>query len=238
MDVLKRIRSGVARRAKVHYRKSSARMSGISFLSPDYLFIGKFDASRVIIDAGCGFDADLSFHLIKRYGLTSFALDPTERHPASLQRLERESEGKFKHLKFVLGSFDGETTFQETLDNTSGSLLTGLQNVLNDRISTYAVRTISAGNLPRTIGKDRIDYLKLDLEGAEYELLAGLTASDLMPFDQIFVEFHHHCVKLYSFRDTEPAVSSFVQKGFEVFSLDDHDYLFSRCTRFAAAGRS
>jgi FkbM family methyltransferase len=228
MNLFNRVRSRVMRTAKIQYRKLFARKSGIIFLRPNYIFIDKFTGSSVIIDAGCGYDADLSVQLIRRYGLTSFGLDPTHKHALSLQQLERGSNGKFKHLKVAVASFDGEAMFHESLDNVSGSLSGEHQNILTDRIASYTVETVSLRNLPLRVGHDTIAYLKLDLEGAEYQLLANLTEAELMPFDQIFVEFHHHCVRPYSKKDTESAVLSIKERGFNSFSLDDHNFLFFR----------
>ena len=40
----------------------------------------------------------------------------------------------------------------------------------------------------------RIDLLKMDIEGAEYEVLEGLLQSEIQP-RQLLVEFHHRFVE-------------------------------------------
>ena len=71
-----------------------------------------------------------------------------------------------------------------------------------------------------------VDYLKLDLEGAEYDLLDTVSAEALSPFDQVFVEFHHHCLERYTEKDTKAVVERLIGTGRTAFSLDDHNYLF------------
>jgi hypothetical protein len=72
------------------------------------------------------------------------------------------------------------------------------------------------------------DYLKLDLEGAEYSLLESIHPASLRPFRQIFVEFHHHCLSSYGPVDTQRLVDRIIGFGWRAFSFDDHNYLFFR----------
>ncbi|MDX1509174.1 MAG: FkbM family methyltransferase, partial [Woeseiaceae bacterium] len=52
-------------------------------------------------------------------------------------------------------------------------------------VPCYTVATIA-----EKLGHSRIDILKLDIEGAEYDVLDGLLQSDVRP-TQLLVEFHH-----------------------------------------------
>ena len=82
------------------------------------------------------------------------------------------------------------------------------------------------GTLLQKAGAARADYLKLDLEGAEYALLREASTEDLAPFRQVFVEFHHHCISGRTEADTREVVRGLRERGLEAFSLDDHNYLF------------
>jgi hypothetical protein len=93
---------------------------------------------------------------------------------------------------------------------------------------SYEVPAVGLNRLREHVGVDRVDFLKLDLEGAEYELLDTVSSEDLAPFAQIFVEFHHHAVAAITIRDTERVVARVCQMGFNAHSLDDHNYLFSK----------
>ena len=119
-------------------------------------------------------------------------------------------------------------TFHESRVNESGSLLTDHVNVIQDETTSYDVEAIRLGSLLKRLAVETVDILKLDLEGAEYELLAGLTSDDLQPFRQVFVEFHHHAVSHFGEADTQSLVGRIAGFGFRDFSLDDHNYLFYR----------
>ena len=71
--------------------------------------------------------------------------------------------------------------------------------------------------------KDRLP--EVGPRGAEYDLLQKATRNDLEPYQQVFVEFHHHCTS-FTMRDTERVVACLRGQGLQSFSLDDHNYLF------------
>ena len=64
-------------------------------------------------------------------------------------------------------------------------------------------------------GHDHIDILKMDIEGAEYDVLGDLIARDYLPFTQLLVEWH------WRFLDNgvekhKMMLSSLASKGFKV----------------------
>lgn len=213
---------------KILIRKPKAKKLGIVFLKPNLIYLDRFDDSSVIIDVGCGYEADLSVYLISRYGLKAFGVDPTIKHRKLLHNLEQQLQGKFKHIRLAVTSLEGEIIFHETEDNESGSVLMDHKNIISDRIKSYKVKTTTISGLLNYLGLKTADFLKLDIEGAEYDLLCDVSENDLKAFKQIYVEFHHHAIKRYSSIDTNMIVSSICKKGFNSFSLDDHNYLFYR----------
>lgn len=199
----------------------------IHYVPRNYLFKGKFSSQDVIIDTGCGFGAEFSMHMIKRFGLKSIGIDPTKKHFNSLKNLEVDTGGKFKHYDLAISVNTGETLFNESESNESGSILSEHKNVKRDKIKTYNIKTFSLADLPSYLGMNKIKYIKLDLEGAEYEIIKNLKKEDLDKYDQIFIEFHHHCTD-YSIKDTLDSVQKMVGLGFKKFTLNNHDYLFYR----------
>lgn len=202
------------------------KMRDIHYVPPNYIFRGNFKNSGVIIDAGCGFDADFSVYMISKYGLRAIGIDPTLKHKESLDKLSKKMNGRFSHKFFAISSVNGKIIFNESEDNVSGSILTEHKNVKNDMIKKYEVESISLSKLPEILGLPKIEYIKLDLEGAEYELLNNLQESDLEKYQQIFVEFHHHCVPGYTQKETLECVKKVVSHGFKHYTLDNHNFLF------------
>ncbi|NNF04376.1 MAG: FkbM family methyltransferase [Rhodothermales bacterium] len=144
----------------------------------------------------------------------------------ALKLHEENTGGRFIHLPYAVAADSGTITFHESAQNESGSLLDDHGNVLRDDIRSYEVETVDLGELLDRMKADSADYLKLDLEGAEYELLAQIGSEDLAPFRQVFIEFHHHIIDHRSTADTRELVSRLKSFGLEPYSLDEHNYLF------------
>ena len=211
---------------KVFLRKFKAKKIGISYHKPNFIYFDKFDKNSIVIDVGCGYEADFSNHIISKYNSKCYGVDPTKKHRKYLKNIEEMNKGKFIHLQYAVSTKKGKIIFNETQENESGSVLEDHINVLNDKIKSYEVESITLNDLPNKVNSEVIDLLKLDIEGAEYELLSQVNQSDLKVFKQIFVEFHHNAVRKYSPKDTRAIVKSLCGKGFDYFTLDDVNYLF------------
>ena len=207
-------------------RKRAVIKQGVSFAPPNYIYFGKFDESSTIVDVGCGSEAEFALHLIDKYRLKAYGMDPTRKHAPALQQLEKNHPGLFTHIPKALSWQAGAIVFHESEQNESGSLLSDHHNVLNDRTLSYEVETVSLQGLSNEVHKGTIDFLKLDLEGAEYEVLDKVTPEDLKGIRQLFVEFHHHCIEQYEIADTLARVDKINQAGMESITIDDHNYLF------------
>ena len=199
---------------------------GVKFVSPNYLFKDVFGKNSVIVDVGCGYDADFSMFMIKKYGLRAIGIDPTHKHKEPLAHLSKKTGGLFQHKALAVSAFDGKISFNESVDNVSGSILAEHKNVKNKGVRKYEVESVSLAKLPEKLNLPRIEYIKLDLEGAEYDLLQNIEVKDLEKYDQIFVEFHHHCLPQYTKDDTLDRVRIIEALGFTVFTLDNHNFLF------------
>ena len=70
------------------------------------------------------------------------------------------------------------------------------------------------------LGHDRIDLLKMDIEGAEYEVIRDLVESGL-DVGQLLVEFHHRIHKLGVER-TQEALGLLKRSGFRIFYVSDN----------------
>ena len=228
MNIVGRALKAAVYISKCHLKKIEAKARGIVHVEPNYVYFDRFDSSSVIIDVGCGYDADFSVHMVEKYKLRSFVVDPTRKHMNSLQSLEKKYPGKIVHLNVAVASVAGEIVFHESSENVSGSILVDHNNIINDTVNSYEVEAVTLKGLLDRVKAPVVDYLKLDIEGAEYELLRNVDEDDWSPFKQIFVEFHHHCIKSCSINDTKSVVRSMQRKGFRSFSLDERNYLFFR----------
>lgn len=228
MSLITRATRRLGRELKKYVRLRKVRRAGLAFEPPNFLYRPDLSPQSVVIDGGCSYQADFSIFLIRRYGLRAFGVDPTRKHAAALRELEAQHPGRFVHVPCAIAAVDSVLTFTESRTNESGSLLQDHVNVVRDDTTSYDVDAVTLQSLLKRIGVDTVDLLKLDLEGAEYELLGSVTSDQLRPFQQVFVEFHHHAVSRFQEADSRRIVQRIMGFGFDAISVDDHNYLFYR----------
>lgn len=111
---------------------------------------------------------------------------------AALSTQNREVGQKLSAgLRQLLGS-DGDSDVQEVLDKSGAAAIGHDQVFLDHLFQRQTVRaeidTLSAQMRGHAI--DRVDLLKIDTEGAEREVLAGLDEDDWAKITQMMIEVH------------------------------------------------
>ncbi len=226
MHFVQRAIRKVRRIIKKYLRLRKAGREGLVYVEPNFIYLPDLSEDSLVIDAGCSYEADFSLYMIKHHGAKAYGVDPTRKHRQALNDLEEKYKGHFVHVPFAISNVDGKVTFHESKVNESGSILEDHINIRQDETVKYEVQALSITSLLKHIDAEQVDILKLDLEGAEYDLLNTIQEEELVPFKQIFVEFHHHAVSHFSKADTQRIVEKICSYGFNSFSLDDHNYLF------------
>jgi hypothetical protein len=77
----------------------------------------------------------------------------------------------------------------------------------------------SLSSITTKLDHDRIDLLKIDIEGAEYEVLDALLASDIKP-TQLLVEFHHRFPGI-GIEKTADLSKRLGDAGYKIFAISD-----------------
>jgi FkbM family methyltransferase len=123
----------------------------------------------IVYSGGVGEDLSFDLALIERLGCTVCAFDPT---PRAIAFAARVSSPNLRFHPYALWSEDTVLPFFAPAAETHVShSLVNLQRT----DTSIEVRCRSLPSLMRELGHDRIDLLKLDVEGAEYEVLGSLT---------------------------------------------------------------
>ena len=73
---------------------------------------------------------------------------------------------------------------------------------------------------------DKIDILKMDIEGAEYKVIEDIIKSNI-DILQILVEFHHGMDKM-TLKDTKKGIYHLKKNGYSIFNIskDGRNYSF------------
>ncbi len=173
----------------------------------------------VVYSFGLGEDISFDLALIERVGCTVHAFDPTPRSLAWLgaQALPPELE---VHA-YGLADVDGVVSFAPPADpaHVSHSVLA------RDGVSRVELPVRRLATIRRELGHDRIDLLKMDIEGAEYGVIEDMLTAGLLP-RQLLLEFHHGMGGVPVAR-TERTLDALRGVGYRVFDARDSGREFS-----------
>lgn len=167
--------------------------------------------------AGVGEDITFDLALIKEVGCQVFAFDPTPKAKDHVKK-NASQEDNFHFMGVAVWSSDTMLRLFAPRDpsHVSYSAL-NLQGTV-DHIETKARRI---GSLMREFGHSRLDLLKLDIEGAEYEVLGNVLDEGIAP-RVICVEFDQPM----PFRMTISMTRRLRGNGYELVNIDDWNYTF------------
>ncbi len=186
------------------------------------LIEGTIDAKTTIVSVGLGEDISFDLTAIERFGCEVHGCDPT---PKSLAWLSAQQLPAQFHIHALgLGKDDGKVAVIPPAndEHVSFSATRGPGQTGN----AVEIEICSLPSLMKRIGVDRIDVLKMDIEGFEYGVVDALVESGIRP-SQLLIEFHHR-MYTYQAEDTQRAVEQLRSVGYRIFyvSSGGHEYGF------------
>jgi FkbM family methyltransferase len=167
----------------------------------------------IVYSVGVGQDISFDIALMQRFGVGIHAFDPT---PQSIAWVRQQPLPEtFVLHEYGLADFDGTVAFSppENPQHISHTLL--------DRPVTQSdairVSVKALGTIMQELGHDQIDLLKMDIEGAEYQVIEGMAQSAIRP-TQVLIEFHHRFPEV-GCQKTKTAIDQLTQMGYSLFAV-------------------
>ena len=186
------------------------------------------NSNSIVVDIGLGEDITFSQSLIKKYKLVVNGYDPT---PKSIGYIKRIKPNKFVLNEYGLGTRKEKTKFYLPNDenHVSGSIIRE-QHLGHQEID---VEMITIGDIFGMLKCDQIDLLKLDIEGAEFDLIESQEFKEYSAkIDMICIEFHHRWPS-YGIKSTLQAVKTLADLDFYCAwgnKTTNEEFLFVRHT--------
>jgi FkbM family methyltransferase len=171
---------------------------------------GLIEPSWICYSIGAGGNIEFDLELIRRYGLTVRSFDAVAGYVEDAIEHAAGARGFSAHHA-AIATVDGPLSMQLTHDPSSRSVSSaGLYETTT--FVELPGRTLKS--LMNELGDDRIDLLKLDVEGAEYELLPTISLRDLGV--KIFATELHHTGTL---RDAWRLIARVQEEGYEPVAI-------------------
>ena len=170
----------------------------------------------VVYSVGIGTDISFDLSLIETYGLAVYAFDPT---PASIAWVKAQQlPSRYKWQEVGVAARDGQAPLfpPANPEHISHTLLHRAGT--SSRPIQVEVRRVST--IMRGLGHTRIDVLKMDIEGSEYEVLEEILTNGL-DVNQLLVEFHHRFSEV-GIERTRRAINSLNAAGYRVFFASEN----------------
>jgi FkbM family methyltransferase len=158
-----------------------------------------------IVDCGANV-GEFSRAMVRRFNASCIALEPVAAHYAQIG-------SPIVAMQVAMGANCGRRTFgvsENPLE--SGFLSTG-----SDETTTIEVDTITLSALMSNLGWQYADLVKMDIEGAEIEVLDGCSDDTLAAIGQWTIEFHDFN-RLVPVADVKRLISRMRSLGFCEFS--------------------
>lgn len=171
----------------------------------------------IIYSLGIGEDISFDSAVIKKHNCFVFGFDPT---PKSINwvKLNQVLPSKFLFYEYGIADRSGMVDFflPKNIEHVSGSFVK--QHNVTDK-QKISVEMKCWNDIVKNFGHKQIDLLKMDIEGAEYNVLDSILESSV-PIKQILIEFHDRMFDDGKLK-TKNAIQKLKNKGYEIFGVSD-----------------
>lgn len=189
--------------------------------------------SSVVYSFGVGDNVAWDRAMIERFGCTVHAFDPT---PASIAWVRSQSlPPQFVFHELGLSDFDGELPFYPPRKAGSTHFSQERRGGWFDSQQPVVGKVRRLTTIMQSLGHMRIDVLKLDIEGSEFEAIPDILASGI-EIGQLLVEIHYHFAGR-SFRAGMDLVRQIKGSGMQCIHVSPRGLEFSFVRRQHAGGR-
>jgi len=168
-------------------------------------------ASSIVYSFGIGCDVSFDTSLMDRYGCTVNGFDPTPQVVSWVASQNLDS--KFRFHPLALSDKPGQITFFEP-DNPNH--ISHSKHPSSADGKKIEVECSDLASIASDLGHSKIDLIKMDIEGFEYDVLNEAFFG--MPVRQLLVEFHHFLPQC-SNAMTEGTIDLLRKNGFELFYI-------------------
>lgn len=168
---------------------------------------------RTAIDIGANIGLFTEW-VLDRFGSDTevIGVEPNETAANAFEEIHKHKPN-VKLARYALSDKSGENI--EMMVNPGNSLISSIEGTGEGYTVKQNVETITLVDLLDEYNMEGADLLKVDIEGAEYQMFSAVSSTDLRKFKNLLIEFHNN-----NGRATE-LINKIEQAGFSVDVRDD-----------------
>jgi FkbM family methyltransferase len=188
------------------------------------------DSHSIVYSIGVGNDISFDVSMIDKYELKIHAFDPTPRVVQWYNDNRLKVPDSFIFHTHGIENYDAEADFQpistkhELRSSSHSTYAKPETKVFSVRVPMKTLETAMS-----ELGHDKVDILKMDIEGSEWSVIPDIIDRNLEIY-QILVEFHHLEFRNVGIKATKNCLRMLAQKQYKIFAISDsgQEYSFIR----------
>lgn len=175
--------------------------------------------ASVVYSLGVGDDIGFDLGVIERFGVKVFAFDPT---PYAKEWVnDQELPGEFVFHPWAASGEDGTLRLYRRVSKRGkrARVMWTAEDGAGDSNDYIDAPAYTVASIMQKLQHEQVDLLKMDVEGAEYDILEGLQHAPHLP-RQLLVEFHHRFPGIGKER-TAAAIQGLRKLGYKIFDISE-----------------
>jgi FkbM family methyltransferase len=181
----------------------------------------------VVYSFGVGANVEWDIAMIEGFGVEVHAFDPTPESIAWVRQQDLRPE--FKFHDYGIAALDGTLDFYPPKKPGRMHFSQDLQKFNRPSQPRVTGRVHRLSTILNTLGHQRIEVLKMDVEGTEFDCLPDLLQSGA-DIGQLLIEIHYHH-PTRSFYEGVSLIRAIVAAGFMCFSISERGLEFGFVNR-------
>ena len=186
----------------------------------EWTFInGKLGADSVVYSLGVGDNVEFDLDLIDRFDVKVYAFDPT---PYAKEWVATQDlPEKFIFFPWAAAGEDGTLRLYRRISRRGkrAKVMWTAENEAGDTDDFIDSPAYTVHTIMEKLQHERVDVLKMDVEGAEYDIIEGLKQATHLP-EQLLIEFHHRFPGIGKER-TAASIDILANLGYKIFDISE-----------------